>query len=64
MSADKKQEPTVADDTQRVYPGNLEKGEIKIISAGTFDENGPHIQLLAACRTEIVSGDGKSRARR
>src|SRR5690349_7360986 len=46
MSADEKQEPTLADDTQRVYPGNLEKGEIRVISAGTFDENGPHIQLL------------------
>jgi ADP-ribose pyrophosphatase len=36
----------IADDKQRSYPGSLSNGEIVIVKAGTFDEDGTHIQLL------------------
>jgi ADP-ribose pyrophosphatase len=36
----------VADDKERAFPGELSRGEIRIVKAGEFDENGPHVQLL------------------
>src|SRR5690349_4486116 len=36
----------IADVKTRAFPGDTEKGEIAIVRAGTFDENGLHVQLL------------------
>jgi ADP-ribose pyrophosphatase len=36
----------IADDRERAYPGDLARGEIRIVTPGVFDENGTHVQLL------------------
>src|SRR5687767_2750483 len=36
----------IADDKERAYPGDLARGEIRIVTPGVFDEDGPHVQLL------------------
>jgi ADP-ribose pyrophosphatase len=39
-------EQPIADDKERAWPGDLSKGEIRIVKPATFDEDGPHVQLL------------------
>src|SRR3954470_11817689 len=41
MSADE-----IGDAKTRAFPGDTAKGEIAIVRAGEFDENGPHVQVL------------------
>jgi ADP-ribose pyrophosphatase len=36
----------IADAKSRAFPGDTAKGEIAIVRAGEFDENGTHVQLL------------------
>jgi ADP-ribose pyrophosphatase len=36
----------IADEKTRAWPGELSRGEIRIVKAGTFDPDGPHVQLL------------------
>lgn len=36
----------IADDAERAWPGDLAKGEIHIVTPGTFDEDGTRAQML------------------
>jgi ADP-ribose pyrophosphatase len=36
----------IADAKTRAFPGDTAKGEIAVVAAGEFDEDGPHVQLL------------------